>query len=48
METATDPIDKALAQLKKLDDQLAKGRITQNELETQRLLVLVDLLIAKP
>lgn len=47
METATHPIDQALLQLKKLDDQLAKGRITQSELEAQRLVVLVDLIIAK-
>jgi hypothetical protein len=47
METATDPISQALAQLKKLDEQLAKGRITQTEFEQQRVLVLVDLVIAK-
>lgn len=43
----TDPITNALAQLTKLDEQLAKGRITHIEFEQQRVLVLVDLVIAK-
>lgn len=47
METATDPITEALARLKKLDSQLSRGLISQQDLETQRLMVLVDLLVAK-
>jgi hypothetical protein len=47
METAKDPITEALDQLTKLDEQLAKGRITKTEFEQQRVLVLVDLVIAK-
>lgn len=44
METAIDPLIQAFSRLEKLDDQLDKGVITQNELNVQRLHVLVDLL----
>jgi hypothetical protein len=33
--------------LEKLDDQLKRGRITKSEMDAQRLVVLIDLLIAK-
>lgn len=41
METKT-PITDALARLRKLDDQLARGQITREDLEVQRMIVLVD------
>lgn len=43
----TDPFAQALAQLDKLDSQLEQGRITKHERDTQRLVVLFDLVIAK-
>ena len=41
------PIESALERLRKLDTQLAKGQITQQDMEDQRLTVLIDLIIAK-
>lgn len=43
----TDSFAQALAQLDKLDSQLEQGRITKHERDTQRLVVLFDLVIAK-
>ena len=45
--TATSPIEQALLRLEKLDDQLKRGLITKQEMDTERLTVLIDLLIAK-
>jgi hypothetical protein len=42
-----DPIEKALAQLTKVDTQLASGLISKRDFDAQRLLILVDLLIDK-
>jgi hypothetical protein len=41
------PIEFTLERLRKLDTQLAKGQITQQEMEDERLVVLIDLIIAK-
>lgn len=38
-------IEQALSRLKKLDAQLKRGSITESESDTERLVVLLDLLI---
>jgi hypothetical protein len=42
-----DPIQKALDQLTNVDTQLASGLITKRDFDAMRLLILVDLLIAR-
>ena len=45
MKTTT-PIQDTLDRLAKLDTQLARGLVTRQDIEAQRLIALVDLLIA--
>ena len=45
MKTTT-PIQDTLDRLAKLDDQMARGLIRKYDMDTQRLIALVDLLIA--
>jgi hypothetical protein len=41
------PIEEALSQLNRVDIQLASGLISKRDFDAQRLLILVDLLIAE-
>ena len=44
-DSTMNRIEQALSRLKKLDAQLKRGSITESESDTERLVVLLDLLI---